>query len=381
IRALARSSLRAMGSAAWALSRFSKTVTTGPIPTTRNSIPSAFAHLRASRRSLPPSRWGLEPAKPRRGPIASAHSFATSAESTPPLSPTTTPFRPLSRTEWTMNAWRMKTCSSLKCGTSSATEDGTCVAGINPCGTRSLYRGSRVRRALVNANEATLVWVDEYSRMAEAYDQNVAPRFEPIAQEVVHLADPKPNELFLDVGTGTGLLACLLAPRVLPQGVVAIDLADGAISVASYRAGNAGIRNIRFEMLDSRNIVYHGKLFDAAASNLGIPALGYDRVFQEVHRVLKPSGRFVFSEWPTDPSPSFGALRALLEKHGTRTPSKDLTQVREAVRLVRTDPEAMALGDPRAVLKALGVAGLQRREATPTKCTTPGSSRSTRSAG
>ncbi|HEX9340437.1 MAG TPA: methyltransferase domain-containing protein, partial [Thermoplasmata archaeon] len=161
----------------------------------------------------------------------------------------------------------------------------------------------------MNANEATLVWVDEYSRMAEAYDANVAPRFEPITHEVVRLADPKPNELFLDVGTGTGLLACVLAPRVLPQGVVAIDLADGAISVASYRAGNAGIRNIRFEMLDSRNIVYRGKLFDGAASNLGIPGLGYDRVFQEVRRVLKPTGRFVFSEWPTDPTPSFAAFR------------------------------------------------------------------------
>src|SRR5437879_10865686 len=217
--------------------------------------------------------------------------------------------------------------------------------------------------ASVNANEATLVWVDEYSRMAEAYDKNVTPRFEPIAQEVIPLAHPKPNYLCLALGTGTGLLACLIAPRVLPQGVVAIDLADGAISVASYRAGNAGIRNIRFEMLDSRNIVYHGKLFDAAASNLGIPALGYDRVFQEVHRVLKPSGRFVFSEWPTDPSPSFAALRALLEKHGTHAPSKDLTQVRDAVRLVRPDPQAIALGDPRAGRKALGVAGFGRREA------------------
>ncbi len=215
----------------------------------------------------------------------------------------------------------------------------------------------------MNANEATLVWVDEYSRMAEAYDKNVAPRFEPIAEEVVRLSDPQPGELFLDVGTGTGLLACLLAPRVLPQGVVAIDLADGAISVASYRAGNAGIRNIRFEMLDSRNIVYRGKLFDGVGSNLGVPALGYDRVFQEVRRVLKPSGRFVFSEWPTDPSPSFAALRELLEKHGTRTPSEGLTQVREAVRLVRTDPEARALGDSRAVLEALRVAGFDRREA------------------
>src|SRR2546428_11525879 len=239
-----------------------------------------------------------------------------------------------------MNAWRMKTCSSLKCGTSSATEDGTCVAGINPCGTRSLYRGSRVRGAPVNANEATLVWVDEYSRMAEAYDQNVAPRFEPIAQEVVRLVDPRANEMFLDVGTGTGLLACLLAPRVLPQGVVAIDLAEGAVSVASYRAGNAGIRNIRFEMLDSRNIVYRGKLFDGVASNLGVPALGYDRVFHEVYRVLKPSGRVVFSEWPTEPNPTFAAVRELLGTHGPITPSTDLAQVREAVRLVPSDPEA-----------------------------------------
>src|SRR2546428_12363423 len=206
--------------------------------------------------------------------------------------------------------------------------------------------------------------------MAEAYDRNVAPRFERIAQEVARLADPKPNELFLDVGTGTGLLACLIAPRVLPQGVVAIDLANGAISVGSYRAGKAGIGNIRFEMLDSRNIVYRGKLFDAAASNLGIPALGYDRVFQEVHRVLKPSGRFVFSEWPTEPNPSFAALRALLEKHGTLAPSKDLAQVREAVRLVRTDPEAIALGDPRAVLKALRGGGVEPRGATTT--TVPG---------
>src|SRR5256714_6948319 len=176
----------------------------------------------------------------------------------------------------------------------------------------------------MNANEATLVWVDEYSRVADAYDKNAAPRFEPIAQEVVRLAAPRANELFLDVGTGTGLLACLVAPLVLPQGVVAIDLADNAISVASYRAGNAGIRNIRFEMLDSRNIVYRGKLFDGVTSNLGVPALGYDRVFQEVHRVLKPGGQFVFSEWPTEPNPTFAVTLERLGTHGTIPPSTGL---------------------------------------------------------
>lgn len=215
----------------------------------------------------------------------------------------------------------------------------------------------------MNGNEATLVWVDEYSRMAEAYDANIAPRFERIAEEVVRLSDPKPNELFLDVGTGTGLLACLLAPRLLPQGVVAIDLADGAISVASYRAGNAGIRNIRFEMLDSRNIVYRGKLFDGIASNLGMPNSGADRVFQEVYRVLKPGGRFVFSEWPSEFPTAFAVPRELLGKYGTLTPSKDLALLREARQLFRNDPEGQALGNPASVRKMLAVAGFDRSDA------------------
>jgi ubiquinone/menaquinone biosynthesis C-methylase UbiE len=215
----------------------------------------------------------------------------------------------------------------------------------------------------VNANEATLLMVDEYSRMAEAYDANVAPRFEPIAREVLRLADPKANELFLDVGTGTGLLACLLAPRVLPQGVVAIDLADGAISAASYRAGNAGIRNIRFEMLDSRNIVYRGKLFDGVVSNLGMPNFGADRAFQEVHRVLKPGGRLVFSEWPSDYPTTFGLPRDLMGKHGTIKPSKELALLREARQLFRNDPESQALGNPASVRKALAKAGFESTEA------------------
>src|SRR5439155_12444 len=171
-----------MASAWNALSRFSSAVPIDPIPTTRNSMPRAFAHLRASRRSLPPFPSGIATAKTRPGPIASAHSFATSAESTPPLNPRTTPFRPLSRI---MDDERLddEGLLFLEMRSELGHGDGTCVAGINPCGTRSLYRGARVRRAPVNANEATLVWVDEYSRMAEAYDQNVAPRFEPIAQE------------------------------------------------------------------------------------------------------------------------------------------------------------------------------------------------------
>lgn len=223
----------------------------------------------------------------------------------------------------------------------------------------------------MNANEATLVWADEYSRMAEAYDARVVPRFEPIARIVLELAAPKPGELFLDVGTGTGLLACLLAPAVRPQGVVAIDLADQAISVGSYRAGDAGIRNIRFEMMDSRNIVYRSRLYDGVASNLGVPTLGYDRAFAEVHRVLKPEGRFVFSEWDVQNPDGWGAVQDLLEKYGTPTPSKELAHVREARRVTVGDEDTMALRKPETVTRALKAAGFSRVDVTTKSLVTP----------
>ncbi len=205
----------------------------------------------------------------------------------------------------------------------------------------------------MNVNEATLLVADEYSRMAETYDRVVVPRFEPIAKTVVELVAPKPGEMVLDVSTGTGLLACLLAPLTAPAQLVAIDLADEAIRVASYRAGHAGIRNIRFEMMDARNIVYRSALFDAVASNLGIPNIGYDRTFYEVHRLLKPGGRFVFSEWAAARSPTGDAYVEALERHKTAAPSKTLAQLREAILLNRTAPESKELRDSAAVARRL----------------------------
>ncbi len=209
----------------------------------------------------------------------------------------------------------------------------------------------------MNVNEATLLVADEYNRLAETYDRFVVPRFEPIAKTVAELIAPKPGEMILDVSTGTGLLACLLAPRTAPAQFVAIDLADEALRVASYRAGAAGIRNIRFEMMDARNIVYRSALFDAVGSNLGIPNVGYDRTFYEVHRLLKPGGRFVFSEWDAALPAARAVYTELLETHRTATPSEALTRLREAVLLNQTAPEAKDLRNPAAVARKLEAVG------------------------
>src|SRR3989454_1169778 len=146
IRARARRFPRATWSAWNPSSRFSRDVTIGATPMIRRSIPSALANFLASLRSFPPLPSGIATPSTCCGPSASAHNFATRAESTPPLSPRTTPFRPLSRNEWTRNASMMKTCSSLNRGTSSATESATFGAVIKPCGAKPLSREVSSRR-------------------------------------------------------------------------------------------------------------------------------------------------------------------------------------------------------------------------------------------
>ncbi len=212
----------------------------------------------------------------------------------------------------------------------------------------------------MNPEEVVLLLADEYSRMAETYDRNVTPHFAPIAERVLRAADPKPGELFLDLGTGTGLLACLVAPKVAPQSVVAIDLADGALAAATYRAAGLGIRSIRFEMMDVRNIVYRGGLFDGVVSNLGIPYFGTDRCFREVARVLKPAGRFVFTEWGEFTDPPQDALMAALNRHRTPNPPRKLADIRAASEFARSSDAFKGLRDPKRVEAVLRAAGFPR---------------------
>jgi len=205
----------------------------------------------------------------------------------------------------------------------------------------------------VNANEAVLLYVDEYSRMAEAYDALVVPRFAPFATRLVERAALRPGTMVLDVSTGTGLTALLAAKAVTGTGlVVAIDLSDGALAVAQTKAARLGLRNLRFEMLDSRNIVYRQQTFDTVLSSFGLPAIGHEQVLQEIFRVMKEGATFHLAEWAArDPPSGWDAFWEVLAVHRTSAPSSTLVQLRAADELVKSSGDFDAIRD-RDVLSA-----------------------------
>jgi len=80
--------------------------------------------------------------------------------------------------------------------------------------------------------------VDFFDRIAPHYDAWAGGQHGRVAARLVDLAAPAKNEQVLDVGTGTGLVAHLVAPRVKPGLVFGIDLSENMLSIARARQGD-----------------------------------------------------------------------------------------------------------------------------------------------
>jgi SAM-dependent methyltransferase len=120
---------------------------------------------------------------------------------------------------------------------------------------------------------------------------------ERLALLIERAVAPGPEELILDVGTGRGRHALVLAAR--GHRVVGLDLAARAIATARRRAGEAGLAGMaRFVQGDMRDLPFKDGEFDAVV-NL-FTSFGYfddegdhARSVSEMARVLRPGGWLV----------------------------------------------------------------------------------------
>ena len=107
-----------------------------------------------------------------------------------------------------------------------------------------------------------------------------------------------PHKQLLDIATGTGDFAILAQKILHPEKITTVDITEEMMHVGEKKVKAKKLQDIiTFEIQDCTNMTFADNSFDAATIAFGARNFeDIDKSFQEVLRVLKPGGVFLFIE-------------------------------------------------------------------------------------
>ena len=128
----------------------------------------------------------------------------------------------------------------------------------------------------------------QFNRIAPAWDERRTPESFASLEAALDALEASPSRV-LDLGTGTGRAAFLIAHRYPEAEVVGVDLAEDMLAEARRLTPPELAGRVRFEQADAERLSYPDGSFDLVSLANMIP------FFEELGRVTAPGGSVVFS--------------------------------------------------------------------------------------
>lgn len=116
-------------------------------------------------------------------------------------------------------------------------------------------------------------------------------------KKVVKIAAKKNPQILLDIATGTGDFAIMLA-SLKPEKIIGLDLSEGMLEIGKKKVMNKHLDSL-IEMVlgDSEKLPFGDDHFDAITVGFGVRNFeDLDKGLREIYRVLKPGGDFIVLE-------------------------------------------------------------------------------------
>ncbi|MBO4549528.1 MAG: bifunctional demethylmenaquinone methyltransferase/2-methoxy-6-polyprenyl-1,4-benzoquinol methylase UbiE [Bacteroidaceae bacterium] len=146
-----------------------------------------------------------------------------------------------------------------------------------------------------------------FDRIAPTYDKlnhmlslGIDRRWRRSAVDALGKFNPKE---ILDIATGTGDFALLLAKRIKPQHITGADISEGMMAVGREKVKKEGLQDtISFRWEDCTKLSFPDGSFDAVTSAYGVRNFhGLDAGLREMQRVLRPGGHLLIVELASPP--------------------------------------------------------------------------------
>ncbi|NLX10644.1 MAG: methyltransferase domain-containing protein [Chloroflexi bacterium] len=164
-----------------------------------------------------------------------------------------------------------------------------------------------------------------FDESAARYERDIVPVLAPLTADLIAYAAPQPTDRALDVGTGTGLVARLLAPYA--RQVIGLDISAGALHTARHIPT---AHNVHYLRADIHDLPLAAARVTLAVASFGLNATDPARSLRALRHVIAPGGRLVIQEWGPA-APVDLALDEALADHALDEPGERVERLRAGI--------------------------------------------------